>query len=79
MHISTLINWNGTSGKLKGEIAEADFAARADLLVRQTISAGLSRKWSAIILDPRQLSFVVNVGAIQDSRFSFWKEKGREL
>ncbi len=62
---------NGNSDGLKGESAEVGFASRAGLLVRQRISAGLSRKWSAIIPDHRRMSVAANVGAIQDSRFSF--------
>jgi hypothetical protein len=43
-------------------------------LGRQRISAGLSRKWSAIIPDLRLKSVAANVGAIQDSRFSFLRK-----
>ena len=50
MHISTPAMRNGNSGRWKGLIAEVAFASRAGLLGRQRISAGLSRKWSAIMV-----------------------------
>ena len=74
--MSTLAIGNGFPAGGKGEPPKCSKAPGPRMLVRRRKSAGLSRKWSAIIrVFVSYLIDTVNVGVFQDSRFFIRKNR----
>ena len=68
--------WNGFPAGGKGLLPKCLMLPGQKMLVRRRISAGLSRKWSAIIrVLISVVSCTVNVGVFQDSRFFVIKNR----